>query len=270
VAITVEEKFESRQVTMGTNPTAELRYTVRGTTDDVAARVALEGASPTVYDLYGDGLVLIPRDSATVEPLGNDLWEGSVRYGVVPQENESSFSFDTGGGSQHITQSKETIASHAPPGKTAPDFKGAIGVTGDSVEGVDITVPVYQFSETHYLPGALVTPAYKLALFQLTGRVNHALWKGFSAGEVLFLGASGSKRGLGPWEITYRFASSPNITGLTVGTITGIDKKGWEYLWVRYADAEDSTAKALVKQPIAAYVERVYENGDFSLLGIGV
>jgi len=38
-----------------------------------------------------------------------------------------------------------------PPGKTAPDFKGAIGVTHDNVEGVDIAVPVYSFSETHYL-----------------------------------------------------------------------------------------------------------------------
>jgi hypothetical protein len=268
--ITVEEKFESRQVTMGTNPSAELRYTVRGTDDDVAARVALEGASPTVYDLYNDGLWLVPRDSATVEPVGNDLWEGIVRYSLSPQENESIFSFDTGGGTQHITQSLQTVASHAPPGKTAPDFKGAIGVTDDSVEGVDITVPVYTFSETHFLPDALVTPAYKATLFALTGRVNNAPWKGFALGEVLFLGAAGSKRGLGPWEISYRFAASPNVTGLTVGEITGVAKKGWEYLWVRYADAEDTVAKALVKKPIAAYVERVYEYGDFSLLGIGV
>jgi hypothetical protein len=28
-------------------------------------------------------------------------------------------------------------------------------------------------------------------------------------------------------------------------------------------------AKALVKQPAAVYVEKVYEEGDFGLLGIG-
>ncbi len=268
--ITVDEKFDSRQVTIGSRPTAELRYTIRGTADDVAARTALEGAAPVVYDLYGDGLSLLPRDSASVEPLGTDLWEGVVRYGVVPQEDESTFSFDTAGGSRHITQSKETVGAYAPPGVTPPNFQGAIGVTGDSVEGVDITVPVYQFAETHYLPDALVTPAYKLTLFQLTGRVNDGAWKGFAAGEVLFLGASGAKRGLGPWEITYRFAAGPNESDLTVGAITGIAKKGWEYLWVRYADTEDTAAKALVKQPLAAYVERVYEEGDFAGLGIGV
>jgi hypothetical protein len=89
---------------------------------------------------------------------------------------------------------------------------------------------------------------------------------------VLFLGASGSKRGSGDeadWEITYRFAASPNVTGLSVGPINGINKKGWEYLWVRYADQEDTAAKALVKRPIAAYVERVYESGSFAALQLG-
>ena len=148
------------------------------------------------------------------------------------------FSFDTGGVTAHITQSLATISRYAPSG-TAPDCQGAIGVTSDSVEGTDITVPVYNFTETHYLPIATVTGAYKAALFQLTGKVNNAPFKGFATGEVLFLGASGSQRGADDWEITYRFAASPNVTGLAVGPITGINKKGWEYLWVRYADAED-------------------------------
>ena len=59
-------------------------------------------------------------------------------------------------------------------------------------------------------------------------------------------------------------------TRLVVGPITGIAKKGWEYMWVRYADSEDTVAKAIVKKPIAAYIEKVYDEGDFSLLGIGV
>jgi len=54
-----------------------------------------------------------------------------------------------------------------------------------------------------------------------------------------------------------------------VGPISGISKKGWEYLWVRYADAEDTGSNTLVKQPVAAYVEKVYEDGNFAALGIG-
>jgi len=129
-------------------------------------------------------------------------------------------------------------------------------------------VPVYHFSETHYKADEDVTAEYKATLFALTGKVNSAAFKGFEAGEVLFLGASGSKRGEEDWEITYRFAASPNATNIQVGDITVTSKKGWEYLWVRYADAEDAGANALVKRPVAAYVEKVYEEGDFSALGI--
>jgi len=109
----------------------------------------------------------------------------------------------------------------------------------------------------------------KAAYFSLTGKVNDAAFKGLAAGECLFLGASGSKRGEEDWEITFRFAASLNRTGISVGSITGIAKKGWEYLWVRYADVEDAGSNTLVKQPVAAYVEQVYEYGNFAALGIG-
>jgi len=269
VPITVTEKFESRKSTKGDNPSAELVYTVRGTNDDLAARAQAETTSPATYDA-------MPRQTVSVEPVGDELWEAVVRYGKnqagsLPEPGDSIFSFDTGGGTQHITQSKDTVSTHAASGTTAPDFQGAIGVTADGVEGVDITVPVYQFSETHYFPNSAVTGAYKGALFSLTGKVNTGTFRGFAAGEVLFLGATGSKRGTGPdddWEITFRFAASPNATGLSVGPINGISKKGWEYLWVRYADQEDTGSHAIVKRPVAAYVERVYDDGGFTALGI--
>ena len=159
----------------------------------------------------------------------------------------------------------------------APDFKGAIGVTTDGVEGVDITVPVFSFAVTRYMAPASVTTAYVGNLYQLTGKVNsgnftvtldNGVTLSFNAGECLFLGASGSKRGDEDWEITFRFAGSPNKTNLTIGDITVPAKAGWEYLWVRYSDQEDGDAKALVKRPIAAYVEKVYDAGNLSLLGL--
>ena len=54
-----------------------------------------------------------------------------------------------------------------------------------------------------------------------------------------------------------------------IGDIGPINKKGWEYLWVRYEDEEDTDANALVKRPVAAYIEKVYRDGNFSALGIG-
>jgi hypothetical protein len=54
--------------------------------------------------------------------------------------------------------------------RRAPDFGGAIGVTADGVEGVDITVPVFQFSETHYFTDDAGDPSYKGALFNSPAR----------------------------------------------------------------------------------------------------
>jgi hypothetical protein len=269
---TLTEKIDSREWTTGDRPTVTFHYLLAGVADDVLAKTLMETSTASSYE----GLV---RESIRLEPVWVDtvaadgLWDCRVRYVSPerkdPETGESSFAFDTGGGTQHVSQSIQTVQSYAPAGKTAPDFKGAVGVTHDSVEGVDITVPVYNFTETHYLPGSQVTMGYRGDLFGLTGKVNDASFKGLDAGECLFLGASGSKRGGDDWEITFRFAAGPNKTGLTIGDIVNIDKKGWEYLWVRYADAEDPAAKAIVKKPVAVYIEKVYEEGDFSSLGIG-
>ncbi|MBI1389922.1 MAG: hypothetical protein GC154_15890 [bacterium] len=263
MAVTVQERYGRRL----SDDSAELLYLIRGTSDDATARTALSAAAPTTHD----GL---PISDIEVEELeGLDAYLGTVQYAPPDFEPpaEPSFSFDTSGGTQHITQSLSTPGRYAPAGKTAPNYQGAIGVTASDVTGVDITIPIYQFSETHYLPSATVTNAYKGTLFSLTGRVNNADFRGLNNGECLFLGASGSKReSEDDWEIAFRFAGSPNKTNLVIGDITVSSKKGWEYLWVRYAEAEDVAAKMLIQKPVAAYVEQVYEYGDFSAMGIGV
>ncbi len=90
----------------------------------------------------------------------------------------------------------------------------------------------------------------------------------------MFLGAEGTQQGTKPFQITYKFAISQNATDLSVGDITGIDKKGWEYLWVRYRTKKDETGgtenKTLVRLPEAVYVERVHYNANFADLGIAV
>ena len=39
-------------------------------------------------------------------------------------------------------------------------------------------------------------------------------------------------------------------------------------VWVRYADDVDDTAMALIKKPVAVYIEKVYDDAAFSGLGI--
>ena len=269
MALTFTERVDSRPGEDGDNPWRELVYDLRGTSSDTTARAAAAVSAPETYDD-------LPRGSIKLDPVwvdtttGNGHWVVTVRYGADSpiEAGDSVVSFETGGGTEHITQSRETISATAAAG-TAPDYKGAIGVTDDSVEGVDVTVPVYNWSETHYLAADTVDQAYRIAVANLTGMYNDAEFRGFPAGEVQFMGATGTKRDEEKWEITFRFAQSPNRTDIDIGgVITVPTKLGWHYLWVRYADTEDDTAKRIVKRPVAAYVERVSEAGDFGNLGI--
>jgi hypothetical protein len=257
----ISENYLSRAFTNGQNQGGrELVYDVVDTDDESEVESLILGQAPSIYQSR-------TLDSISAEPFGGGVWKGYARY--IQWEDTKEYTFETGGGTTRITQSIATIASYAPPGLTAPNFNGAIGVSEDRVEGVDIVIPAFQFSETHIFSDASVSQAYKDVLTVLTGRVNAATFRNRAEGEVLFLGASGSRRGDGMWPITFRFSVSPNATGLTVGGITGIDKGGWHYLWARYGDFADMTSFSLVKRATAIVVDQVYYPGNFSLLNIG-
>lgn len=267
------EHTDSRSFATGRAAYQERLYTVRGTDDEIEVYTQLASFSPSSVDIDGNPLNFLPRSSISATPLHDDHWQGRVLYGVdgAPSD-EPAYTFDTTGGTQRIFHSLETISKTAPPGETAPENHGLIGVTDNGVEGVDIIVPSAVFTETHRKTHAEVTEAYKGTVIKMTGKVNSAPFRGFAAGELLFAGAYGSRRGIiGDWEITYRWAASENQTDISIGNglFTVPTKKGWEYLWLRIRDVVDAVSNTLTKKPVAAYVERVYRTGDFSLLDIG-
>lgn len=260
MAATISERAVSRGSTSGRSPRLDLLYTVRGTEDESEVRTLAASTAPATYaDL---DLVDIETD-----PQGGGVWYVVAKYELI--DFAADFEFDTSGGTQRLATSLATLQRVALPGYVAPDYQGAINVTEDRVEGVDITVPVFNFSETRYVSALTVNTAFKYNIFQLTGRVNNATFKGFAKGEVLFLGASGSRRGRERWAITYKFAASPNVVAEPLGSGgLAVTKEGWEHLWVRFEDEINS--HRLVKIPVAYYVERVYPYGNLALLGIGV
>lgn len=263
---TVEQRWNGYRIVNGADPKVEAEYNVYGTSNEFTAQADFEAAlSGTI-----GGLVL--HEASITERLSEEWWVGRATWArLAPNESGgSTYQFDTGGGTAHISQSIATLSATAAPGvPAAPDFEGAIGVTDQAVEGVDIVVPVFSFSETHYLDASVVSSAYIQTLFSLTGKVNSASFKGYSIGEVLFRGASGTLKDWTTWELTYNFSASPNASSFDVGPITGIPlKRGWDYLWVLHNEAEDATAGHLARRPIAAYVEQVYQMSDLTLLGI--
>lgn len=254
-----EETGETKSVTF--------EYRVIDTTSRAAALAALAAAAP-------DRLGNLHRTRVEVSSIDAiDIWAGEVTYTAKKpkEEGQSEYSFELGGGSQHITQSIKTVNKYASGGGEAPDHKGAIGVTSNGVTGVDINLPTFGFSETHYYNAETVTVDFVESIEKAVWKTNKSDWRNYKDGEVIFVGATGSfsvSEGEGIWQIAYRFMVSRNAKDLKVGDIENIVKRGWEYLWVQYEDVEDEDAKRLTKRPIAAYVEQVYEETDFSKLPI--
>ncbi|WP_437230389.1 hypothetical protein SH661x_001942 [Planctomicrobium sp. SH661] len=136
---------------------------------------------------------------------------------------------------------------------------------GRDAEGCEISIPTYRESETHWR-GAGAIDAIKAAAKALVGKTNNDTWKGHSAGEALLLGVSGSRSGLGDWQLSFEWAVRPNQTGLTVGGVTGINKNGWDYLWPISAIQGSEIMRRVVTH---VGVAPVYFQGDFDALGIG-
>lgn len=282
MSVEIWEKFESRDGEVRLKgSSSELGYIVQGTDSD------LEVYQTVLAQVPGKKLdplsqLLLIRRSIRIKPIGAELWDATVLF-VHPDEKDESqepsktgeegdFTFDTTGGTEHQTVSGHgQWRGYARPGEQYPNYEGAINVTGvvgqHDVEGVDHPSPSLRFTRTKYQPESLVTAAYVKTLARVTGRKNQAPFWSFQAGEVLFEGASGSRRGRGDWEVQYHFNASENITDLQIGLISGISKLGFEYLWVRYAAVEDAQALAIVQQPQAVYVHSdVVKDGDFGLL----
>lgn len=273
--------------------TYQKSYKVFGTTADTVVHTEANAkiSSELAYWQYpGQPNVKLRAESYSVNYLGDDAWQVTVSYEKTGADDDGqtdplrrSRSFDTSGGTQHITQADggkitSTGTTTTRTGtetrfpSNAPSMNSAIGVDGDSVSGVDIVVPALSWTESYDVPSSYVTAAYIRAVAALTGTTNDANFRGFAAGEVLFLGCSGNQdwdadKGDGPWSLSYKFVASPNVTGQTIGSITGIAKKGHDYLWVRYEDSVSGSD--LIKRPKYVYVNTVYKEGAFSVLGIG-
>ena len=231
--------------------------------EDVIVRMFALNYIPAVYN----GL---PMRRFNMHQTAPGTWKATARWELI----NWNLQFELTGSHQHVTHAKETIASYpATSGGMPPDFKGAINVDKSGPHGCEIYVPSGQWSETYEVPVGDISQNYELAVKDLRKTpVNNAPFRGRAKGEVLIMGMTGQISSVNPlfYTLTWRFAEEANQTGIDVPGISGtIDKEGWQYSWLFYGMDIDDVAIATIHRPLAAYVERVYDYGDFSVLNIG-
>lgn len=232
--------------------------------DDVAALDALDLVAPADYD----GL---RRTNLAVEQISElpVIFIGTATYGVNDSQARTpgtfEYEFEYGTENENIKFAISKVAAYTEsPGDTAADHGLAINVQPDGeVEGVDIFAPTSTFSLNFTNNSSFFTSTRRNLIQNLTGKTNSDIWQGHQPGELLFLGASGRIANNGESTLKLSFSRRANVTGLAIGGITGINKKGWEYLWVSYGREVDGAANRMKVKPQAAYVMQVYESASF-------
>ena len=226
------ENWESRTIRSGGGDEVTLSFDIVGSNDDATAIIDLETNAPATWR----GL---PQHSYSLSWKSLGVWSAEVIYRLQtnPQNQQEpanvgsttgQVSLSIGGETVTRTYSDQTVNSY---GTNPPDHNQAIGVgTDGSIDGCDVLVPTATYSETHYFLPASLTQTYRKTVIELTGTVNDDTWKTFDAGSVRFDGAEFSLSDGRQVVATYNFSISPNVTGLTVGSVSGIDKDGWDYL----------------------------------------
>jgi hypothetical protein len=272
--VIVKETRRSKSHTSGSNLSAKREYTAWGSADGDAIEIAIEAIAPaTVNGLVVDSAEFTPRDE------DETVWDAIFTYTKAktreqPKTNDEEISFELGSQTVKVRQSFNTVARYAKPGDTATNFKGGIGYDSEKkgFEGADKFVEAFTFSITKYFPKSIVeNPGYIQSLRNCAFKTNNAPFRGFAAGEVIFVGASGSKRSADDYAVTYKFMAGANAAGLALGDIVGITKAAWDYLWVVFHEVADETSnpKFLKQEPLFAYVEQLYFPANFpTYLGV--
>ena len=247
-------------------------YKVTGSDVEADLLSHVRANTPTTIDTF-------KRGEIELEQLAPSLYEATVRWAsdsggsltVRPETGSFFLSGDTTGEEVTLTQSLEHVGTWGSGGSVSTPYMGAINVNADGEpEGVSVKTGTLNFVETGYVAASTATVAYFRNLALKTGSVNSDTFRGFAAGEVLYLGSQFQYRAdKDDYELTSRFAIAPNRTSVSVGgVITVPSKQGWDYLWVSYVLEPDTTGQYVKTVPNLAHVERVYPRVAFSTLGL--
>jgi hypothetical protein len=189
------------------------------------------------------------------------------------EKEEPSLSFNCGGGTKHVTFALAQTcyrASGANPINigTAVNWNGLIGESSEFA-GVDVPSADMQETYTLIMKRSALTNSFKRNVASLTGCVNSTNFKGWSPGEVMFLGCSFSGVDKASENITVNFNFSikmnernASLEGISLGRV-----EGWDYVWavkpkMTWVDGRMSNKVEYV------FVSRVVPRKNFSVLGL--
>lgn len=191
----------------------------------------------------------------------------------VEQVGDEIISFDTSAQTVHvekcISQTTWDAKGNVVAESLALGHPCLVGVQNDGVKGVDIYVPGFSWNVKAKFNPEDVTNPYIGSLVAMTATVNNDAWRGFARGGTIFLGATCYDIDKTPLvEIFFRFeAKSSKIIKDPGGTERVA--LGWEYPWYKFLPRKTPTIGNKGWTTETASISKVYEETDFTELGLG-
>lgn len=231
------------------------------------------------YSYKGECVFQYPQssDAGSNSPSATNSNINSSSYSL-PEVEDSDFTFETAGGSAHITHALARLGAARYDNGTPVNYGLAINPQEDgSSGGCDIITPTLSFNISLSLPKSWFSLPYRLAIANATGCVNTSDWGGFAAGCLLFKGVNAkatwmkwtAPNGMAMrdwyWRASFSFEAAAAVS-VVVGSST-LTARGWDYMSqarTSYADASGNTVSAAEQVDVL----QVYPEYDFSLLGI--
>ena len=257
--------------------TAEINYLITEPTTKDAAMSAVASAAPASFgalplsEIRFDGYVGEGNIKAVAVYASS-----SSDSGDGYDEETPTMSFDCGGGMKHVTYCTGSQSRRY----GTVDAGNAIGWnkrSGDACEiaGVDIPAPQFRLSFTRVMPrSSALSVDFMRSTGLMVGKVNDATFKGWSAGEVMFLGASYSAplKGKEKIVVTYNFSIQPNETNVTIAGHDIGDVDGFDYIWTIPKTEVRTSGGQVIGHPKldieAAFVAPVCTRANFSSFGL--
>lgn len=287
MSIVIEEEALSREQQEGDGRYVDRRYVIFADGldwgQDAKIRRALQTYAPETIDMNegtGNAPFTVYRQHVYISPEGGypvETWRGVCRYGdlsiaLVPT-GLGEFTFDTSGGTEHIVQAKQHIADYP----STANFHGVIGYNKvtKAIAGIDLPVKAFPFSKTKYVSVTALTSNYLDTLEALTKCYNDrvftvlqaTVYRTYQLGEVLLDRVTCSyTQGDAYIAFRFEFLVQRTRTNFQVGGITVATKLGWDLMTVDHKDTVESNEYTKIVE--AVHVDRVFDPGNFDLLGI--
>ena len=277
------------------DPTAEIKYLIKGAEDASTAYTALYNyLSENKSDLVEIAAFGIPLKSVRISTTenkkiysaecsfaynrksANDVTEMPTPSDAAkPDIQDKELSFTTAGGTTHITRSYFTRATSLNGGDVY-DFNGGINWNGQGFDGVDIVCPHAEFTISRSLPKSYLNVKTRVSFANITGFINKAEWMGFDAHCVMFKGLTAKTQYFSYtnaetgqdekdwyWRIDFSFEARPQQKIFALDQTTLLDSAGgFDYVWT-ITQQQVVSDGGVGTVPVQVNVEFVYPDIEF-------